>query len=91
MSKKSYKKSLTIYHTVSAAQDTANKVIIDIKSGAAYTSDFIFMADHRDRTGIQKTGCKYTYARSGGLLTIIDNSTSYVTSGDLLVIRGVFE
>lgn len=89
---KSYFKPITIYHTATADEATANLAVLDVISGQAFyktTDDFWFIGQVR-RADVEIPGFKYTYSTTSGTLTVADAGSADLTSGDLVTIQGIF-
>jgi hypothetical protein len=89
---KSYFRPLTIYHTVTAAEDTANKAVLDVASGTALykTTDAFWFIGQVKSADVDIPGFKYTYSTTTGLLTVADAGAVALTSGDLITVMGIF-
>lgn len=89
---KSYFKPITIYHTATSDEATANQAILDVLSGQAAvkaTDAFWFIGQVR-RDDVEIPGFKYSYSTTSGTLTVADAGSADLTTGDLITIQGIF-
>lgn len=84
---KTHNKVTTLLHTVTAAEASATSGVITVTT-VVPSDDFVFVASMR-RSNVDTAGLAFNYSPTSGAL-IIKNSTTSLTSGDIITIMGTW-
>jgi len=82
-----FQKPFIVVHTVTAAEDSANAVVIQLLPSEVLpsTDDVVFMVGHVDSTGKQKNGATASYSGTTGCITLGNGDTT-LAADDVITI-----
>lgn len=82
---------VTIGDKVDGSNDAAVRIVV--KQGATANKpapNLMWIAQVRDSAGQEKTGCKSSYDRNTGILSVVDGSGTELAADDVVTVLGTF-